>query len=477
MQSYYRVLVPRLNGEEIGRNFSRYLSLVKKGVAGFIVFGGRLSEVRKHIALLQSEAQLPLIIASDLERGLGQQLRGGTPFPPAMALAQAARRKRADREHFELSRFRKVCSAVAEEAAYAGINTIFAPVLDINTNPRNPIIAQRAFGADAPTVSLLGCEMVKVFQSFGIAACGKHFPGHGDTEVDSHISLPVIRRPIAALRKTELRPFRDAIGAGVKMIMLGHLKVPALDPSGVPVTLSPRAVSFLKRKMRYGGIVITDAMNMGGIAGYSEEAASLMALTAGVDIILHPSNADRVAAYLRARKAPLETARIEEFRRDLLSSPAKERPDFRKNTMLSRAVTERALTVSGSLRLRGRSCLVILNDEEDDRSGPLVRELRKGLAGLKVIRLTRSSGTERFPQAEGLQVVAAIFSETRGWKGGAGNWLHDALSRLAGRGKIFISFGSPYLLDGIEGAATLFAYWDSPFTQEAVARLLLSKVL
>ncbi|MDA8239638.1 MAG: hypothetical protein M0Z67_04605 [Nitrospiraceae bacterium] len=476
MQNYYRYLMPRLNGEEIGMNFGHYRSLVNKGVAGFIVFGGRLAEVRKHIDLLQKEAELPLVIASDLERGLGQQIKGGTSFPPAMALAQAVRKKRALGAAYDLSPFRKACAAVAEEAAYAGINTIFAPVLDINTNPKNPIIATRAFGEDAKTVSLLGCEMVKTFQEHGIAACGKHFPGHGDTEADSHISLPVIRRGLSELKKTELSPFREAIAAGVKMIMLGHLSVPSLDPSGIPVTLSGKAVAFLRKKMGYNGIVITDAMNMGGIGKYSEEKASLMALAAGVDVILHPSDADKVASYLRTRKARFEAARLEEFRRGLSGAPGRKRPDFRKNNVLSESLTEKALTLSGGFRPEERPCLIILNDEDDERGALFANRLKKGLRGLKIISVNRSSGEALPTLPEGAQIIIAIFSETRGWKGGAGDWLYKALSRLAGQVDLYISFGSPYLLDRIESAAKLFAYWDSAAAQEAVAVLLIRKI-
>lgn len=476
MQNYYRCLMPRLNGKEITRNFAHYRSLVKRGVAGFIIFGGKLGEVRRHIGLLQKEAELPLIIASDLERGLGQQIRGGTSFPPAMALAQATRKKRRDEKGYDLSLLRKACSAVAEEAAYAGINMIFAPVLDINTNPRNPIIATRAFGEDPATVSLLGCEMVKAFQAHGIATCGKHFPGHGDTEVDSHISLPVIRRGIAGLKKMELKPFKDAIAAGVELIMLGHLKVPALDPSGVPVSLSAKGVAYLRKTMRFGGIVITDAMNMGGIGEYPEEKASLMALNAGVDIILHPSDAEKVASYLKASRARLDTARIEDFRRRLPRSPGKARPDFLKNYALSESLAEKALTMSGRFVVGDRPCLVILNDEADERGILLARMLRKELRGLKIVRANRSSQKAILTLPENSQIIVAIFSETRGWKGGAGDWLYKELDRFAEKADILISFGSPYLLDGIEGVARLFAYWDSPSAQEAVARFLLKKV-
>ena len=138
--------------------------------------------------------------------------------------------------------------AIATEAQYAGINTIFGPVLDINTNPRNPIISVRAFGEDPETVSFFGCEMTRAFQACGIAACGKHFPGHGDTEVDSHIKLPVVDKGLKRLKKYELLPFQRAIEENVKMIMLGHLNVPALDSSGTPVSISKKAVSLPQRE-------------------------------------------------------------------------------------------------------------------------------------------------------------------------------------------------------------------------------------
>jgi len=122
--------------------------------------------------------------------------------------------------------------AIAAEAKYAGINTIFAPVLDVNTNPRNPIISVRAFGEDPETVSFFGCEMIRALQGSGIAACGKHFPGHGDTEVDSHIKLPLVKRGLKRLKGHELLPFQGAIEEQVKMIMLGHLSVPAWTVQG-----------------------------------------------------------------------------------------------------------------------------------------------------------------------------------------------------------------------------------------------------
>ena len=219
------------------------MALVREGIAGFIIFGGELESVKKAVKELQSVAALPLVISSDLERGLGQQLRGGSVFPPAMALGRAW--------HQDPGLVRRSFEIVAEEAAYAGINTVFAPVLDIDSNPDNPIISTRAFGSRSEDVSSIACAMIDAFTSRGIVACGKHFPGHGDTSVDSHIGLPVLKRTINELNERELAPFYDAIRCGVPMIMAGHLGVPALDPSGTPVTLSRPALDYLRDEMGF----------------------------------------------------------------------------------------------------------------------------------------------------------------------------------------------------------------------------------
>jgi beta-glucosidase-like glycosyl hydrolase len=321
MQNYYRFIVPRLNGTEIRKKFRHYRSLVKKGVAGFIIFGGELKTLRRYVALLQEESNCH-DNRLDLERGLGQQVKGGTLFPPAMAMASAARGSSAffPPRDKEVRLFRNACRAVADEAMYAGVNTVFAPVLDINTNPKNPIISVRAFGEDAETVSFFGCEMIRMFQSRGIAACGKHFPGHGDTGVDSHIRLPLVDKGLRSLEKYELRPFRKAIEEKVKMIMLGHLSVPALDSSGIPVSLSEKAVRFLRKTMKYDGILITDAMNMGGIGMFSEEEAAFMSLNAGVDILLHPTDPEKIVSYLEEKNASVdEGRRLRRFRGELCS--------------------------------------------------------------------------------------------------------------------------------------------------------------
>jgi beta-glucosidase-like glycosyl hydrolase len=474
MQNYYQFMIPRLNGEEIKKNFSRYRSLVRKGIAGFIIFGGELEIVRTHVRKLQEEAELPLIISSDLERGLGQQLRGGTLFPPAMAIGAALKnRQRAKiRNSSGLRLVQQSFRAVAKEAAYAGINTIFAPVLDINTNPKNPIIAVRAFGEEPATVSLLGIEMIKALQRNGIAACGKHFPGHGDTSVDSHIKLPVLHQDMKRLRRYELKPFAKAIDARVKMIMLGHLSVPALDASGTPVSFSKNAVQFLRKEMAYDGLLITDALNMGGIGNFSEEEAAVMALEAGVDILLHPSDADKVTAYLERTKTWSDPGRLLTFRKRLRPLSVCDKPPFEFHARISQQLTEDAITASRRFSIKGNQLLVILNDDAGDRERAFGRLMKKHLPGMRVLELGPGDSAQGIAKQGDESLIVAIFSETKAWKGGASGWLFTMIKSLRLRADLFISFGSPYLFDGIGKTPCLYAYWDAEQPQETVAGLL-----
>ncbi|MBI5187835.1 MAG: hypothetical protein HZA07_02015, partial [Nitrospirae bacterium] len=446
MGNHYRFIIPRLNGQDIEKNFNYYLDLVKKGVAGFIVFGGELETVRNGIRRLQKEAKLPLIIASDLEQGLGQQLKGGTLFPPAMAIASAITTPthpspiKGEGEgggikvpSSKLKLLRSAFKAIASEAKYAGINTIFAPVLDINTNPKNPIISTRAFGEDPKTVSFFGCEMIRILQANGIVACGKHFPGHGDTEIDSHISMPTIKKDLQSLEKTELVPFRNAIKKGVKMIMLGHLNVPAIDPSGIPVSISKRAVRFLRNEMKFKGIIITDALNMHSLTHVkqapnfeiaelracndkiSEEKVSLMALRAGVDLLLHPTDPDRIASYLeRTSYFPhASIKRLNEFRKTRHSSPVTlhrmvqgvtRHCDFDEHKKISEELTRKALRIYGDIKLTKRSFLIVLNDEPAPSPTPLPQG-----AGAKWTGETKSP----LPMRERVR-VRGILSEQKG---------------------------------------------------------------
>ena len=481
MQNYYQFIIPRLNGSEIRKNFRYYRSLVKKGIAGFIIFGGELNTLKKYLAALQSESELPLIISSDLERGLGQQVKGGTLFPPAMAMASAVKSsKQLAVSSKNLRLLRSSLRAIATEAKYAGINTIFGPVLDINTNPRNPIIAVRAFGEDPETVSFFGCEMTRAFQACGIAACGKHFPGHGDTEVDSHIKLPVVDKGMKRLEKCELLPFQRAIEKNVKMIMLGHLKVPALDSSGTPVSISKKAVAFLREKMKFKGIVITDAMNMGGIGAFSEERAAFMALDAGVDLLLHPTDPEKVVSFLEAKRITFDEKRLKRFRAGLGRGRSETKPDFELHSRLSDLLTEKAVRLTNDFRVSDGLFLIVLDDDGQRKGRVLARSLKEKVPSLKTRLISKGTDVRGIAVPEAAFVIAAVFSETKAWKGGASSWLYEQIEYLKGRTGLFVSFGSPYLFHDIGGKlhdAQIFAYWDAAPAQRAVAKLIGDKAL
>jgi beta-glucosidase-like glycosyl hydrolase len=473
MQNYYQFIVSRLNGDRIKEEFPTCLSLVKKGIAGFIVFGGSLRTLRRFVMKLQSEAEFPLIIASDLERGLGQQLKGGTSFPPAMALASGAlgRRKTGAPTGNGLRLLRQSFRALADEAAYAGINTIFAPVLDINTNPKNPIISVRAFGEDEETVSSLGCEMIRQLQNKGIASCGKHFPGHGETEVDSHVGLPVINRSLASLKARELKPFRRAAEEGVKMIMLGHLKVPALAPSGMPVSVSEEAVNFLRSKMHYDGVLTTDAMNMGGLGMLTEKEAARMALKSGVDIVLHPSDPEKIVASLKTGKEEYDPGRLRRFRQSLLPRPVASSPDFERNRRLAELLTKKAIRVSRPFTIEGRPFLLVLSDDSDEKGKIFSSGLRKSFPGLKS-QVFSGGTTEKMRIPDNSFVMVALFSQTRAWKGGPAGWMQEKILTLRNRAGLFVSFGSPYLLDIVKDRPGIAVFWDSEEAQKAAAEFI-----
>ena len=183
--------------------------------------------------------------------------------------------------------------ALAAELAACGIRCDFAPVVDVDTNPKNPVIGDRSFGGDPDLVARLGAAMVRGLQDGGVAACAKHFPGHGDTDVDSHLDLPAVDHSRSRLEDVELRPFRKAVEAGVATIMTAHIFVRELD-GGLPATLSPRIVDGLLRKeLRYDGVVVSDDLEMQAISKHwGPGPAAVLAAKAGCDILPVCTNAD-----------------------------------------------------------------------------------------------------------------------------------------------------------------------------------------
>ncbi|MBF2086889.1 glycoside hydrolase family 3 N-terminal domain-containing protein [Thermoleptolyngbya sp. C42_A2020_037] len=257
------------------------------GVGGVILLGGSAAEVAGRSHWLQSLAELPLLIAADVEEGVGQRFAGATWFPPPMALGELAQRDLPA----ALRDAEAMGAALAQEALAVGINWVLAPVVDVNNNPANPVINVRAFGDTPEIVSKLATAFIRGAQRFPVLTCAKHFPGHGDTATDSHLDLPLIPHGLARLEQIEFPPFQAAIAQGVDSVMSAHLLIPALDEQW-PATLSRRILTgHLRDRLGFDGLVSTDALVMGAIAHhYGPNEAAVLAVEAGADILLMPAD-------------------------------------------------------------------------------------------------------------------------------------------------------------------------------------------
>lgn len=261
------------------------------GIGGVILLGGSAVEVGIRTQQLQSWAEVPLLIAADVEEGVGQRFAGATHFPPPMALAGIYQAGSAPAISQACDYARQMGAVTAQEAIAIGLNWLLAPVVDVNNNPDNPVINVRAFGDTPQQVSQLTQAFIQGVQQFPVLTTAKHFPGHGDTIVDSHLQLPVISHDRPRLEAIELAPFRSAIATGVDAVMTAHLQVPALDAQ-LPATLSPATLTgLLRQALGFTGLVVTDALIMGAIANqYGPDEAAVLALEAGVDVLLMPQD-------------------------------------------------------------------------------------------------------------------------------------------------------------------------------------------
>ncbi|MBX3354399.1 MAG: beta-N-acetylhexosaminidase [Phycisphaeraceae bacterium] len=266
-------------------------SLLRQGAAGVILFSRNFVD-RQQLAALCNDileaADHHVIIAVDHEGGRVQRFKGAgfTDLPAARTLTDAT-------AAFEAA------ATAARELRHVGVNLNFAPVLDVDSNPANPIMGDRSFGSDPAHVASLGTSFVRGLQRHGVAACGKHFPGHGDTSLDSHLDLPRVSHDRARLEAVEWPPFRAAIAAGVAAIMTAHVVYDAIDP-GVPATMSRVLLEgTLRGEMGYEGVIVSDDLDMKAISDHYEAGeAAVRAIEAGVDLILCCRNpAHRDAAH------------------------------------------------------------------------------------------------------------------------------------------------------------------------------------
>ena len=496
--------------------FDRLLEWVEAhGVGGLVLSVGLPHSYAAKLNELQRRARVPLLVASDMENGPGMRMSGiyslphllpqggGTAFPPVMALGAADSEELA----YELGR------VLGREARAVGVHITFGPVLDVNSNPSNPIINTRSFGEDPERVSRLGVAYIRGARSEGLMTTAKHFPGHGDTSEDSHIELPVITADRARMDTLELPPFRAAINAGVDAVMTAHIAVRGVEGAEAPpATLSPYFMTrVLREELGFDGLLFTDAMTMGGVADQFGGGTEVLvrALEAGADVLLMPRD---VAEAVSAVTAAVEAGRLEESRIDasvrrILEAKARaglhrrrlvslelvdEVVGVRAHTELARTVAERSVTLARDrdqlVPLTGASRVLVLNYAEanDPVAGrTFVRALAAAVsvdAARVDARTDSATWTELRARADSADLVIAAarvtpreYSGTVEAEGGFAGFV-ESLAR-AGKPVIAVSFGSPYLLDSFPSVpAYLLAWGGVDASQKAAARALLGEI-
>lgn len=463
-----RLILPALRSQPssgFAHEAGRIADSLEIGVGGFIIFGGTAESVRRLTADLLRRAGRQLLLAADLERGAGQQISGLTEFPPPMALASLG----------DPAVVRWAASVTAQEARAVGINWVFAPVADLDVLPENPIVQTRAFGGDANQVATCVRNWIEGCQAAGALACAKHYPGHGRTTVDSHITLPVVEASAASLRASDLLPFTVAIESGVASIMTAHVAYPALDASGLPATLSRTLLGELRGRSRFDGLVVTDALIMdGALKGRRESDAAVEAIQAGADLLLYPNDPRRVrdALAVALSSGTLTQERLlESLRRyqRALSAASAPTPPVTRGPFDSADALADALLANGMVRgsaqtLAGPLDLVVVDDDIGGPFPPGPSDYAQ-----------RSLGPELTGRYSGGSRVVLVFAEPRGWKGrsGLGSASLEALAHHASGADLVVLFGHPRLLAEIPGKAPVLLAWHRQrLMQEAVARWL-----
>ncbi|MDH3272186.1 MAG: glycoside hydrolase family 3 protein, partial [Gemmatimonadota bacterium] len=486
-------------------------------VGGVIMSVGTPFEVAAKLNDLQAHADVPLLVAADLETGAGFRMRGAihmpgnidlggaTDFPSLMAVGATGREELA----YEMGR------VTALEARAVGIHVPFAPVLDVNNNPDNPIINVRSFGEDPSSVAKMGIAFIRGVQENGAIATGKHFPGHGDTEVDSHVALPVIRHDRARMDSVELRPFQEAIDAGMGAIMTAHISVPSLN-GGVrePATLSPLVLTnVLRDEMGFGGIVFTDAMDMSAISRrHDSGAAAVRALEAGADVILMPASVEgAVKGIVEAvRSGRLSEARLDASVMRVLQM--KEGLGLNENRFVRIESIPETVGIPDHVAVANdiaRSSITLLKNDRDllplagTRSARVMsvsyrrtsdvlagryfnRVLRETYPRLTTVELDRDSngdiyqGLLRRARQQQLVVVSTYVTAVS-YSGTVAipEELRDFISELRSIGvpHVVVSFGNPYLVGDFPGVQAYMLAWNgSEASQRAAADAMLGRI-
>jgi len=421
---------------------------------------------------LQSLSKEPLLVAADQEGGMvARFVDGVTVFPSNMALGATRSPDFAYR----------AAAATADELTAIGVNHNYAPCVDVNNNPANPIIGTRSYGESPQLVSEFAVHAVRGYQDRGVIACAKHFPGHGDTAVDSHLALPIVSYPRERLDEVELVPFRAAIAAGIDSIMTTHIMFPSLDPER-PSTLSPRIIDgLLRSELGFDGVVVTDCMEMKAIADtWGTAEAAVMAVEAGVDLVLvcHTREVQRAVreAILKAvRDGRISEARLDQSVRRIMALKNKYSLNARRYSDPSKL--GEVLRKKAHLELRRDTALRSTTLAKNDLGvvplssgarvlvaglhwtvGPLAEAVGRYAGSVETLQVEDSDGIERAIRAAGnADAVIVPVAPHEPWRARVDQALQAGLvESLDGSGKplVVVAVREPYILGRFAGVST-----------------------
>ncbi len=497
-------------------------------IGGIVLFAAPIYETVHLVNRMQENAKIPLLIAIDAETGVGMRFDEATNFPWNMAVAATGNPEYA----------RKIGVIAGREARALGIQEIYAPVLDVNNNAANPVINVRSYGENPEDVARFGAAFIAGIQSQRVIATAKHFPGHGDTAIDSHRGLPIINVSRERLDQVELMPFRQAIKSGVASIMVAHISLPQIDEteikplkqnviitdseSGaqivnekatVPATLSPIVqTQILRKELKFNGLIVTDAMSMSGLTLYvSQEEAGVRAVEAGADLLEKPADAEAMIRGLRAavKSGRISESRINESVRKLLAW--KYELGLYKQKITSLDAIDKIVSNQEVRDLTNEvAAKSITLVRDNDKNLPLKKDAKVFVLGITngfegyavantLMQTLRQNGVnpelivldERSTQVEqktALEkaknadvVISALYGRVRsGAKNSVGlpdagtNVLRELINRK--QSMITLSFGNPYLLLSFPELKTyVVAYGDMPSLQRATANAITGK--
>jgi beta-N-acetylhexosaminidase len=483
-------------------------------IGGFIVANridhGAIRNAEPHamavfLNQMQKMSKTPLVIAADFERGASMRVTGGAQFPYNMAYGAGR----------DLDAARYEGLATAREARAIGVHWIFAPVADVNNNPENPVINIRSFGESAEDVAQNVAAYIDGAHSDAknrVLVTAKHFPGHGDTDTDSHLALAKVTANKERLETLEFTPFRAAIAHGVDSIMTAHLAVPSLEPDEIPATVSSKVLTgVLREELKFQNLIVTDAMDMAGLAKlFNQGEAAVRALEAGADVLLMPLNPETVihAVVAAVEDGRLKRARVEESVMRVLEAKVRvginkkklvdldeisDAFDSQEDAAHAQQASDRAVTLVRNdhdvlpLASSATSCLVVVVERRTSTAGTrMIDSYRRFAPKSQIVTVDASMNAAALAAAVGdtskcSAIVVAAFSTVAAYRGGVGlsGELTPFIAKLTeGSAPVaIVAMGNPYLLSAFpKTAAYLATFSSTPPSEVSAVKALFGEI-